>query len=108
MAVTNSEGTGLLAVGQPAMEASALNVLQEDLDEGQRKVNRHGADIHRRPLTEVRLDWHQMGVGGDNSWGARTHPEYTLPVRGYEWSVRLRPFSRKDGSPFMLARQRLP
>ncbi len=108
MAVTNADGTGLLAVGMPVMEASALNILQDDLDEGQRKVNRHGADIHRRPLTEVRLDWHQMGVGGDNSWGARTHPEYTIPVRSYEWSVRLRPFSRRDGSPFTLARQQLP
>jgi beta-galactosidase len=104
MAVRNAAGTGLLAVGQPLLEASALNVLQEDLDEGQEKVNRHAYMVRRQPFTEVRLDWRQMGVGGDNSWGARTHPEYRLPVRTYEWSLRLRPFARGDGSPFALAR----
>jgi len=78
------------------------------LDEGLAKVNRHAYMVPRQPFTEVRLDWHQMGVGGDNSWGALTHPEYRLPLRAYAWSVRLRPFSRSDGSPFVLARAPLP
>jgi beta-galactosidase len=108
MAVSNAAGTGLLSVGMPLLEASALNVLQDDLDEGQEKVNRHPTDVRRRPLTELRLDWHQMGVGGDNSWGARQHEQYRLPVRAYEWGVRLRPFARGDGSPFALARAPLP
>ncbi len=108
MAVSNAAGTGLLAAGMPLLEASALPYLQEDLDEGQVKVNRHATDVPRRPLTEVRLDWHQMGVGGDNSWGARQHEQYRLPVRVYEWGMRLRPFGRSDGSPFALARATLP
>jgi beta-galactosidase len=108
MAVTNAAGEGLLAVGEPLLEASAMNVLQDDLDEGLHKVNRHPYMVPRRPFTEVRLDWHQMGVGGDNSWGAFTHPEYRLPVRAYEWSLRLKPFVRGDGSPFALARAPLP
>ena len=108
MAVSNAAGTGLLAVGAPLLEASAMNVLQDDLDEGQWKINRHAWMVPRRPFTEVRLDWHQMGVGGDNSWGALTHPEYRLPVREYEWGLRLRPFARGDGSPFALARVPLP
>ena len=108
MAVQNAAGTGLLAVGQPLLEASALDVVQEDLDEGQVKVNRHAYMVPRRPFTEVRLDWHQMGVGGDDSWGAQAHPQYRLPVRTYEWSLRLKPFARGDGSPFSLARAALP
>jgi beta-galactosidase len=108
MAVQNAAGTGLLAVGRPLLEVSAMNVLQDDLDEGLEKVNRHPYMVPRRPFTEVRLDWHQMGVGGDNSWGALTHPEYRLPVQTYEWSLRLRPFARGDGSPFALARTPLP
>jgi beta-galactosidase len=108
MAVANAAGFGLLAVGQPLLEASAMNVLQDDLDEGLAKVNRHPYMVPRRPFTEVRLDWHQMGVGGDNSWGALTHPEYRLPLREYEWSLRLKPFARGDGSPFALARAPLP
>jgi beta-galactosidase len=108
MAVTNAAGAGLLAVGAPLLEASALDVAQEDLDEGLDKVNRHAWMVPRRPWTEVRLDWHQMGVGGDNSWGAQAHPEYRLPVRAYEWGLRLKPFTRADGSPFALARTALP
>ena len=108
MAITDAAGTGLLAVGLPLLEASALPFLQDDLDEGQAKINRHPTDVPRRALTEVRLDWHQMGVGGDNSWGAQTHPEYRMPLRTYEWSVRLRPIARGDGSPFALARVPLP
>ena len=108
MAVTNAAGTGLLAVGRPLLEASALDVLQDDLDEGQAKVNRHAYMVPHQPFTEVRLDWHQMGVGGDNSWGALTHAEYRLPVRTHEWSVRLRPFARGDGSLFDLARAPVP
>lgn len=104
MAIANAQGTGILVIGVPEIEASALNILQEDLDEGQRKVNRHASDVRRRPLTEVRLDWHQMGVGGDDSWGARTHEQYTIPVRTHEWAVRLRPFSGGDGEWFRLAR----
>jgi beta-galactosidase len=108
MAVTNAAGTGVLAVGQPLLEASALPFLQEDFDEGQEKVNRHATDVRRRPLTEVRLDWHQMGVGGDNSWGAQSLEQYRMPLRTYQWSLRLRPFGRGDGSPFALARVPLP
>ena len=30
--------------------------------------------------TVVRVALQQMGVGGDDTWGARTHPEYLLPA----------------------------
>jgi len=104
MAVTDAGGVGLLAVGAPLLEASALPYLQEDFDEGQTKVNRHLTDITPRDLTEVRLDWHQMGVGGDNSWGAQALPQYRLPLRVYEWTFGLRPVNREDGSLFEAAR----
>jgi beta-galactosidase len=104
MAVTDARGVGLLAVGVPLLEASALPYLQEDFDEGQAKVNRHPTDITPRDLTEVRLDWHQMGVGGDNSWGAQALPRYRLPLTTYEWTFGLRPIGPGDTSLFELAR----
>jgi beta-galactosidase len=104
MALTNGSGVGLLAVGMPLLEASALPYLQEDFDEGQVKVNRHPTDVAPRDLIEVRLDWHQMGVGGDNSWGAQALPQYRLPLRAYEWTFGLRPIGPADGSLFELAR----
>ncbi|MDH4046310.1 MAG: beta-galactosidase small subunit, partial [Gemmatimonadota bacterium] len=105
MAVTNADGVGLLAVGVPLVEASALPYLQDDFDEGQNKTNRHITDLTPRDLTEVRIDWHQMGVGGDNSWGAQALEQYRMPLRTYEWTFRLRPIGRGDGSLFAIARE---
>lgn len=74
------------------------------------KHNRHTTDVVRRDRITVNLDYRQMGVGGDTSWGARTHPEYTLPARPYTFRFRLRPFSRTDGdgSEPRLARESFP
>ena len=54
----------------------------------------------------LNLDHKQMGVGGDNSWGAQTHPEYTLPARSYSYRFRLRPFSADDPPPVALSKQK--
>jgi beta-galactosidase len=47
-----------------------------------------------------------MGVGGDTSWGARTHPEYTLTDQEYRLRFRLRLISADDDVS-ELARQSL-
>ena len=46
------------------------------------------------------------GVGGDTSWGARTHPQYTLPAGEYRYRYRLRPFSATDPPPMTLSKER--
>lgn len=33
--------------------------------------------------TVVRVALQQMGIGGDDSWGAKVHPEYLLPQEGH-------------------------
>ncbi len=43
----------------------------------------NAAHAHELPpvhYTVVRCAMQQMGIGGDDSWGARTHPEYLLPA----------------------------
>jgi beta-galactosidase len=32
-----------------------------------------------------------MGVGGDNSWGARPHPEYLLKDKKYSFTFIIKP-----------------
>ncbi|MGQ4428356.1 hypothetical protein ACN6LL_003725, partial [Streptomyces violaceoruber] len=42
----------------------------------------------------LRLNHRQMGVGGDNSWGAHTHDEFKLFAdRDYAYTYRLRPLT---------------
>jgi beta-galactosidase len=98
---------GLLVRADPVMEFSALFVEDQDLDEGETPVYRHVWDLRPRDYVVVDLDFGQMGVGGDTSWGARTHPEYRLPPGPYAFRVRLVPFDMSSAlSAEELARQR--
>ncbi|RCX16426.1 beta-galactosidase [Fontibacillus phaseoli] len=51
--------------------------------------------VYKLPVshkTVVRVNYKQMGVGGDDSWGAPTHEAYTLPAnRPYLFKFTLRP-----------------
>lgn len=103
-ALTNNEGIGILAVGMPLLSISAHHSFIEDFDPGNEKAQRHTHDVRIRDLVTLNLDYKQMGVGGDTSWGAQIHKEYMLPARVYSYSFRLRPFSKKYGSPMMLSK----
>ena len=111
-ALTDSGGIGLLAVGAPVLEVTALKNLPEDfatpeagyVDRDQ-SVNRHVSDIRPRDLVWLDLDLHVMGVGGDNSWGAYAHDEYRLLAQSYRYGFRLRPFDSRAESADDLARQ---
>ena len=46
--------------------------------------HRHGGCVDKKPMVWVNIDHRQMGVGGDNTWGAMVHPEYTITP--HEWS----------------------
>ena len=87
MALTNHEGAGLMAVGMPRLSASALPFPQDLLEKA---AHTNDLPSQTRVLT-LNLDYRQMGVGGDNSWGARTHKEYTLPDQPYRYQFRLSP-----------------
>jgi hypothetical protein len=39
----------------------------------------------------VNVDYRQMGVGGDNSWGAEVHPEYQLTPQPYSYTFTMQP-----------------
>ncbi len=100
LAVTDSEGYGLRFEGRPVFCFAAMNYLHEDFESqgnlaGYRPdaglVNRHIDDVSPRDLVCVNIDYGQMGVGGDNSWGARTHPEYCLREPEYRYSFRIVP-----------------
>jgi beta-galactosidase len=98
VAFRNAEGFGLAAYGIPTFEFSALPYTTEDLTQ-ERRGDKHPVDIAKRDFTAVTLDYGQMGVGGDDSWGAKPHPQYLYPARSYSQSFRLRPLAPGD-DPF--------
>ena len=74
--VTNEKGQGLrfAAENPTACTFSALPYTPHQLEEAA-----HAYELPRPVHTIVRMALEQMGVGGDDSWGARTHEEYLLP-----------------------------
>ena len=61
------------------MNVSAWPFAQEELDYVPYDIERkHGGSIELGDLVWLNIDHSQMGVGGDNTWGARVHPEYSI------------------------------
>lgn len=72
--ITDSCGKGLLLRGKN-MNFSALPYTPHELENAM-----HPNELPRVLYTVVRVSLKQMGVGGDDAWGAKTHPEYLLNV----------------------------
>jgi len=92
VAWTNTAGGGLMASGMPLLSVSAWPYRMADLE-----TAAHNYQLPRRDTITVNLDLKQMGVGGDNSWGARTHPEYMLPAQPRSYRFRLSPVTAAPG-----------
>ena len=75
---------------------------------GVRPVRRHPTDVKPRDLTSVDIDYKQMGVGGDNSWGAWTHPQYRLTERTYSYAFRISLLGPGDDPVALAKRQYSP
>ncbi len=95
IAITDTEGEGLLFVGMPRLSWSALHYTEEDLTQPYRG-SMHPYELHKEDFVNVHLDLRQMGVGGDNSWGATPHPQYLIPAREYSYSYLIRPLHHGD------------
>ena len=72
--VTDQKGRGMRFEGDN-MEFSALPWTPHELENA-----RHEFELPQVHYTVVRVAAQQMGVAGDDSWGAKTHPEYLLDV----------------------------
>ncbi|MDC8002891.1 glycoside hydrolase family 2 TIM barrel-domain containing protein [Aureisphaera galaxeae] len=55
-------------------------------------TKKHGADIKISDVVQWNIDYLQMGVGGDTSWGRLVHEEYTIPAdKTYTYSFTIQP-----------------
>lgn len=94
IALTNKDGKGIMAIGAPLLSGSALGFDYKQLyHEGKDKPNKHGDEIKQGDVTSFQIDYKQMGVGGDNSWGAPVHAEYCIPSKTYKYKFILRPIN---------------
>jgi len=73
-AVTDAKGRGMLFAGD-SISFSALPYTPHEMENAS-----HGYELPKVHHTIVRAALAQMGVGGDDSWGAAVHPEYLIDV----------------------------
>jgi beta-galactosidase len=84
--VGDGNGKGLVFIGEPVFEFSALEHPIEDLEKFM-----HPYELPKRNENFIHINYKQMGVGGDDSWGAKPHPEFMLYAnRNYTYSFRIK------------------
>jgi beta-galactosidase len=90
LALTDPQGRGLLAIGQPLLSANALHASTDDLYCATNKENYYSYMLPKRETVTLNLDLKQRGLGGDNSWGALPHEAFRLSTWPTTYSYRLR------------------
>ncbi len=70
--VTDRKGRGMMFVGDQ-IEFSALPYTPHEMENAM-----HPYELPQVHYTVVRVSKQQMGIAGDDSWGAKTHSEYLL------------------------------
>ena len=92
MTLSNGQN-GLMAIGLPHFDGSVHQYPYSDLDYYP-GVRRHGKiDLIPKDQVDWLIDYKQMGVGGDNSWGAKPLDKYTLYPQDYKFSFMLIPYT---------------
>ena len=99
IALTDRQGRGLMAVGQPLLSANALHHTTEDLFDESQHSNFYPYQLPVRDTVTLNLDLHQRGLGGDDSWGAKPHGEFQLKAGPLSYSYRLKIVNIKLQSP---------
>lgn len=92
--ITDDHGFGLKATGMPLLNFSAWPFRMSELEHLKVPVNighKHSAEVEYSDDITVNLDYLQMGVAGDDSWGAPVHKEFTIPAKEYQYKFRLEP-----------------
>ena len=88
----DSDGFGIkISSTGDLINFSAHHQLNDDFDGGAKKTQKHSFDVPVRPLVNINIDHRQMGVGGDNSWGAMPLEKYQIKPGDYTYSYLIQP-----------------
>ena len=92
MMLTDESGNGIKITGKPLFSASAYVFPTDDLSEvDNKKHQRHISDIQPKDMVSLNIDFKQMGLGGDTTWGAFPHQQYLIPANNMTFSFDIYP-----------------
>jgi beta-galactosidase len=89
--IHNKENKGLMFIGDSLINVTAHNFDKNLLERDYEFSPKHGNEIKKGEIISLNIDHQQMGVGGDNTWGARTHSKYTLPPKPFSYTYKIIP-----------------
>jgi beta-galactosidase len=69
------------------------------------RVNVHVSDVVARDIVSLNIDYGQMGVGGDDSWGKHTLSKYSLTELEYSYGFTIIPYRPDEGRLNKLTRR---
>jgi beta-galactosidase len=84
--LSDASGRGLRFSGEPFLDFTA-----HDYTDAALLAAKKSQVIEKDGRVTLSLDLAQMGLGGDDSWSPRVHPEYQLTAPEYRFVFRLRP-----------------
>jgi beta-galactosidase len=94
LSLTNSKGNGIIIEASNVFEFSSHHQYNDDFDGGNRKTQTHTYDINKRPLINLNINYKQMGVGGDDSWGKQPHEEYKIKPQNLSFNYSISPIRK--------------
>ena len=94
ISLTNKNGNGIIIEASNIFEFSSHHQYNDDFDGGNRKTQTHTYDIIRRPIINLNINYKQMGVGGDNSWGAQPHEQYKIKPGNLSFNYSISPIRK--------------
>lgn len=90
VALTNEDGIGLMVEAKDIIEFNALEYTPEQLSN-----YLHSYMLPQSDTVTLRINQKQMGLGGDNSWGAKPLQQYQIPANQeytYTYTMQLGEF----------------
>jgi beta-galactosidase len=83
--VANSSGIGLMAIGDPTLSVGISPFSKEQMERA-----RYDFQLNRENRSYLNLDLLQMGVGGNDSWGATAMDDYLPQNKDYQYQFTIR------------------
>ncbi len=108
LALTDSEGNGLMFTCSDKLHFDALHYSIQDLADAKHCEASGTGLLALQPREEVilHLDARHMGVGGDDGWMAQVHPEFLVYPGIYRFAYKIQPLTALD-DPTVIARSKI-
>ena len=91
MSLTDEDGRGLKFSSGGLFEFTLQQYRPQWISQSTRESKMHSVDVPRRNMVCINLDAFQMGVGGNNSWGAWPLEKYRYPAKAYNFELKIEP-----------------